>query len=377
MERLVEFKEAVELFLTDTIPELKSEEEVPNVNFIFPQVAFELFEYVRDNPFELEYAWTPNIKDKDIERLQSHNQQVQDCPMIYVKDTVRFFEYLVDITNQLYKQNKEYFDSMRPRRILICVMRRIWLRMGDTDFHHVEQFLDRQLSALKNDYFENYKEAKVIGQYMGYQITASNFINSTYCESNYSMTFELRDENGNCHTLPKILYDIVSEDGKDVCYISAVQSSKYKKHNPKIQRKIYKTSKGIDNPNCILSLRFFLGMLRTYGIHDLKIPTLQVLSYRYHEILSANVKEEFESTYTDDYFERQQYLSESKREYNLKSYEEEKRWYDHVVGKQDFISENKSEKLIDKIFRMQEEGEIEILNMPFIEDENISARLVK
>lgn len=49
---IVEFRETVELFVHDTIPHIKSNTEVPNINFVFSEEAFALFKDVMKHPFE-------------------------------------------------------------------------------------------------------------------------------------------------------------------------------------------------------------------------------------------------------------------------------------------------------------------------------------
>ena len=67
-------------------------------------------------------------------------------------------------------------------------------------------------------------------------------------------------------------------------------------------------------------------------------------------------------------------LNSYDRERKLEEYEWQKIWYSHVVDKQDFISEAKTEGLF-RIFRRVSEqfGSIRILTTPFVEDENLIA----
>ena len=47
----IEFRELVELFLNTSIHQIKSETEVPNINFKFDEDAFVLFKSLIDKPF--------------------------------------------------------------------------------------------------------------------------------------------------------------------------------------------------------------------------------------------------------------------------------------------------------------------------------------
>ena len=117
-------------------------------------------------------------------------------------------------------------------------------------------------------------------------------------------------------------------------------------------------------------------MLKEKGITNIKVPGIQVLSYRYHELLSEKTKKDFEKDYSPEQLEYINNLNSYDRERKLEEYEWQRVWYSHVVDKQDFISETKTEGLF-KIFRRVEEqyGTIELLNTPFIEDENLNIRI--
>lgn len=48
---MIDFKELIELFILRTLPSIKSEKEIPNINFIFDNNSIELFNYVMKHPF--------------------------------------------------------------------------------------------------------------------------------------------------------------------------------------------------------------------------------------------------------------------------------------------------------------------------------------
>ena len=66
LNREVTFKETIELFLTTTIYDIVNEVEIPRINFIFNENAYNLFYEVMKKPFKLKNGWTPNIKKEDI-----------------------------------------------------------------------------------------------------------------------------------------------------------------------------------------------------------------------------------------------------------------------------------------------------------------------
>ena len=90
--------------------------------------------------------------------------------------------------------------------------------------------------------------------------------------------------------------------------------------------------------------------------------------------LSEKTKQDFAKEYSKENLEYINNLNSYDRERKLEEYEWQKIWYDHVVDKQDFISEAKTEGLF-KIFRRVSEqfDSIRILTTPFVEDENLIA----
>ncbi len=96
----------------------------------------------------------------------------------------------------------------------------------------------------------------------------------------------------------------------------------------------------------------FINLLKEHNITKIKVPILQVLSYRYHELLSEREKENFPKKWNSDALEDLKYLSESRKKYRLKEYKHSLKWYNHIVDKQDVISKLKTENLINLFYRM-------------------------
>ena len=352
-ENKVEFKEIIEIFINRTLSDLNSETEVPKINIVFKDEAFDLFYYVMNNPFQTGESWIPNIKEKDIQALKK--QYDKNCPTIYVKDHMKFFHYLTEIVNNQAKLYTRYKDYRDARALSIKLMKIIWLRMGVNDFNNVEEFLERQLEFLKNDIFNNYKNELTIENFYGYNVTVQANINNLYDETPLGLNFKIYDQDNNSyHSLPHIFYGIEN----DTCYIYAVQNDRERTRIPKIERLLYKLNKGIENPNVhpsmVLSIMLFINILKENGITKIKVPTLQVLSYKYHELLSNNEKNEFHKKWDKSTLNSLKYFSKSEQEDMIKDYEIEKSWYDRIVDKEDIISKIKTENLINLIYRMIE-----------------------
>lgn len=344
----VAFKEIVELFVNRTMYDLKYEDETPNINFKFGKDGFILFEHVKNNPFVI--GSISNITDKDIQYILKNNDD-PNVPTIFVDDSISFFEYLTDISNALLELYGEYNEPRNPRGLSILLLRRIWLRMGIEDISSVISFLKKQLEFTKNRTLEIPNETEFT-KFCGYNVSKKTIANRTWDESTRSMIFRIYDDTYS-YELPHIMYDI---DDSGVCYIYAIQNGKNVKKDKKIERKIYKLNKGIENPNVhpnkVLSIMLFIRLLKEKGIKRIRIPSIQVLSYRYHEILSKRAQEDIEREY-----EKLQMFPNDV--YCKLSYSSAKDWHSKVCNKEDYISYLKTEELMNLIERILETKDIE------------------
>ena len=117
-------------------------------------------------------------------------------------------------------------------------------------------------------------------------------------------------------------------------------------------------------------------MLSNRGITTIKVPCLQVLSYRYHQLLAEETKNNFERRWTDTTFDMMRLMNTSEKRRLLEEYFHDKTWYEHLVNKEDFISQNKTENLYNIFYRLEEQfGTITILNDPFIQDEYLNIQI--
>ena len=345
MNREVTLKETIELFLTTIIYDIVNEVEIPRINFIFNKEAYDLFDDIKEHPFKLESGWTPNIKDEDIKFLK--NSINYNYPSIYIKDHLKFFTYLTLITNNSIKQHNKYNQSKISRQYLIYILKRIWLRMSPNDLNDIENFLYKQLIFYSNDLFQEYKfdfkNIHIINNYHNYDVSVASGLNNTFFESTKYMVFNILTESIS-HELPNIYYDIFEKS----CYIYAIQNGKKANKNPEINKLIYKEFRGNSQPNKVYALKLFINMLKEKGIEKIKVPTLQLLNYGHHEILSNKEKETFNRRWNNT-------LIESLDKYELEEYENDLYWYNHVVNKEDIISKIKTEDLINLIYRIVNE----------------------
>ena len=362
----IEFKEIVELFLNTTIHQIKFESEVPNINFLFKEDGIELFKNVIENPFVKKGYWTPNASETDLDLLM---RQDEDVITISVNDAYLFFELLKEIVNSQIKLDDYYNIKSFSRNIAMKIMRRIWLRMGIEDISNVELFLKRQLEFTNSLTFDTY-DFKKVGSFYDYDVLMKTMVNATYDESTRSMIFYIKGNTG-VYELPSILYDVDSENR---CYIYGVQNSISKLNkDKKIERKMYKINKGIENPNVhpskVYAMLYFISELEKQGITKIIVPSMQVLNYRYHELLSIKAKK--------DLIEIQEKLIQFPNDEMLKeNYFLIKKWYERLHEKEDLISYLKTEELFNLLYRMLEHNpNLEVLNDPNIEGDSLNIKI--
>lgn len=352
---MIDFKELIELFILRTLPSIKSEKEIPNINFIFDNNSIELFNYVMKHPFRKKDVWTEDITSKDLEITKEINNMNPNSNTIIIDDGVSFFDYLTSIVNEHLKLFKEYEYTLMIRSTTMSLLTRIWLRMDDNDFNDVISFLRKELDFYKDRTLDKYRTETYISSYEGIDSYAECNINESWDETTRSMNFRL-ENSGESHTISRVLYDIRSENGIKVCYIYGVQNNLFNITNKRIERKLYKLNKGIDNPkvhpNQLYSLILFLEILKKEGITTIKVPKNQTLSYGYHKILSNNEKSNFKAKWPTERV-RKIYSSDDEDSINKRhEYELDKEWFKHIVGKEDTIERLKTDKLFELLRRL-------------------------
>lgn len=370
MNNKVEFKEVVELFINNIIYEIKNESEIPRFNIVFKEEAYNLFYEIMKSPFKKENSWTPDIKNEDIITLKNIN--INNLPTIYVKDHIKFFYYLTEITNNLLDLYEKFDEVKSARSLSIQIMKRIWLRMNIKDFNDIELFLEKQLNFIKNNSSMKNIYEKNIYNSSDYSIIAKTYVNPTWDESNLSIYFIIFDKI-NYHTLPRILYDI----SNNTCYIYGIQTNKFGNRNKEIEKLIYKRFSGNNQPNKVFSLKLFISLLKEYNIDTIRIPIIQVLSYRYHEILSKNEKIRFNKKWTEERVNNINNLYNFEKKWELSEYNADINWYLNIVDKEDTISKLKTEDFINLIYRIIDEDNDLILETDIFTSDELVIKIKK
>ena len=411
----VTFKQVVDAFVGEIIPAMKSGEWI-DVNIIFNDRGYDLIDdaasdneyrtrHLRQDVADYVRAISGSIDD-DIEVLNSDtikkNLELQNMSdeevneklgdlldddtigkfsvNIKVDNAAIFFTCLRDFVNKTLDLYRDYGETdLLTWSIMQDLLANVWLRMGINDVENPIPFLKKQIDFTKNRKLDIMHPTK-ISTYSGYDVIMYTKPNKYFDETSRTMFFKLtkKDETTGRiledYTLPKVLYDI---DKNDICYIYGVQNvlprDKHDTNEKKIKRELYKLNKGVENPTVhpskVLALMLFINHLRNNGITNVTVPSMQVLSYMYHEVLSRTSDEELKKADKDfDMNSESAHASDKLKTANLN--------YDRFYNKQDIISYLKTEELFNLVNRIVEHTPgMEITNEMNLQGDSINIRL--
>ncbi len=361
-------------FISNTVSEM-SNYNMSFIKFIFKEDDMELIENKLDMDNE-KIRNGINILKNNISEYRRYPSE--DIIYLKIDDTYRFYFLLSRIYEKMQVANKHVSASE--------IIRSIWLRMNVEDINHINLFLEKQLNFLYGDRLFN-GEYKVFKNYDNYKLVFDDDTNTDCFETNNYLELSLinkdYDNDGiekEKYSFPVVHYAINYEDGKPICYIYGIQSLQHQRKDESIKEYLKKYKKKLRNgfvsPEFILTLKLFIDIVESYGITDIRVPLLQVFNYPYHEDLSNTKKEKY-LKYSDE--EKKQYDEMLKRNVYTDEcwdYEVSKFFYEKFADKEDIISKNKTERLIDTFMIMEEKyHNIEILNEPFIEGDTLLVRI--
>lgn len=379
------------IFIGIAIKNRDYDEFPKNLKFVFDIEDINLLEYliknkVKNNILEINDKHGFYIYNHDIEyvisvlkrnRDEYLNNKDENMHYIYIEDIIKFNDLLNKLNNSL---NEEFGDDY-----IFSILSGIWIRMSAGDFDNVYKFLERQISFNESKcfhaprYFEKeYHKKTYLCDLKNYKVFYNIDSASAWCESNKKISIIIKKDIENNSffetgfSLPQIYFEIINENGKKTCYIYAIQATKYKNYpkDRKIADSLIDIKKQIRyNYEYILALEFFIQILIKNGIYDIKVPLLQLFNYDYHVSMSNIYKHRMALL--------EKSVSEGRLTCDDANYEQTKEVYDKVADKQDIISKNKTERLIN-FFRIVEKKfqDIEILSEPFIQDENLIVKIL-
>ena len=369
-----------ELFLTKTIPDLLSSEfDMPYIKFVFDkETLIGLKNYLDKKDANTYYKGL-----KSIEYLfDIYNDQEEgkiDELSIQVHDSNKFFNLLEEII-KAYSEG-EYYALVKPYNFI----RSIWLRMGIKDINNVEEFLERQLKFIENDnLLTGFNTICELSENESLVYSIGN--NEDWFETNKNINFGIYKDGEDIfdnkrYYFPAIHYALSKENNVPTCFIYGIQTlNTYFSKDKTIKEKLQPIRKKLRNKNVssdfIIGLSSFLDFLYDNGIKGIEIPTLQVFNYMYHEHLSDSIKNNYNSYTDEEKQELEKSFEEGKHDDKELDYIHTKGMFSRFADKEDVISYNKTERLIQTVQELINiNPEIELVSEPFINGENMVLHL--
>lgn len=364
-------------FLTKTIPSFfDAEVNMTYLRFVLDEESLNNLEQ-NLNPAEADSYRIGLSSIRYLRQIRKEYEDGVDAIYIPVHDSSKFFSFLQEIV-ELYskRKNKKLSDSD-------YFLRSIWLRMGPSDIENVEEFLKRQLTFLKNDsLIPEYKEIQSLGDedVISYRIHE----NDDWFETNQRIVFSVRRNSDDIYDqkdydFPGIHYGLAKESGIPTCFIYGIQTIGGMQDED-IKQDLQPIRKSLRNEYCsadfLIALSLFFDYLYDHHVRDIEIPTLQVFNYPYHEYLSSHIQELFDE-YTED--EKKEYefrYSRGVRSGTVLDYMRGKKLVSRFVDKQDLISHNKTERLIQILLELVDRfPSVELESYPLQESENMRIHL--
>ena len=356
-------------FLYHTIPELNSCMcDMDYIKFVFDfKDIEELEKIVREDSENFD------IGIKSIRHLLSNNKNymLDNDTYIKVNDMNKFFSLLDQIVIEYSEREHKVLPHNRD------FIRGIWLRMGVEDITNVEEFLERQLDFLKHDNIIRYNDTLLSDSNL--KIYYKNKCNDEYFETNNHLEFTIKDDDKE-YDLPVIHYAFSKDsENKPLCYLYGIQ--KLDEHSicdSSIKEELNDIRKLLRNKyvsqDFILVLALFMDLLKTCGIDEIRVPLYQVFNYSFHERLSKNMKEAYDSYDKKSELEEKILLGEDSE--LVLDYIHDKKMYEKFYNKEDLISKNKTERLVNTIISESEIlGNIRIVNDPMVEGDTLIIKI--
>ena len=230
-------------FITKTIPDfLGWEFDMTYIKFIFdPKDLKELENHLNEKE---ESSYYLGLKSIDyLCGIRKNYNEGKENIYIPIHDADYFFSLLQQIIEAYEKKERRILRHSEN------FIRSIWLRMGPNDIQHVEEFLERQLSFLKNESVLKSDDKQLNNEeILSYQIHE----NSDWFETNQNIVFSIRKMSNNAYEgtidyeFPSIHFALTKENEKPICYIYGIQSI-FGYHNEQIKEKLQPIKKELRN----------------------------------------------------------------------------------------------------------------------------------
>lgn len=352
-------------FITRIMPEILLNKEKTNFNFAFNESeAIKFIKEVIARYTEERYSGFKKTGNKILKALTEKRSRDNNLPSLVINDYKSFFESL----RQYYEKDIElFFERTKASGFMVYEMKncfeQIWLRATPEDFNNPEKFLERQVQYINDDTFSKFDKEKEFGPAVNFNehiVCASIGISRTWDETPWQFNIKVYDKEHYANTnlynrphynLPVIRYGIYEKDGKKVCNIGAIQSGKDEKSyevKSVSRRACYAANQEVKaddqtsvEPSQLIALSIFINFLHKEGITEIEVPGLYTLDYQFHQKRNITMQKEFENDWTG-YKQKEQ----------PDRYKEEKKRLESMVNKEDIISKNKTERLIQTFIKL-------------------------
>lgn len=352
------FENVTREFITQTLYKILFSDKLPNFRFDFREAeAIEFIEEILKD-YSNQYDFHKKDTEKVLQAIKEKSNGNTSQAVMVVKDYKMFFELL----RQLYERDIELFFlrtkiSGFPVYEKNNCFEQIWLRATPDDFNNPERFLKKQVSMIKDKTFEEYDSETYLGELDFLDnniICVKNDIARTWDENSREFKITIYDKKyyntkmfyKPNYALPVIRYGIYEENCKKICYIGSIQnkSNDYEENDlrTKINRKKYKVNTGVPEeevskvePKHILALSIFINFIHSKGITEIEVPSMYVLDHEYHSKRNKEMLKMFEEDWPEE-----RRLEEPEL-YRLELYH-----FNQNYGKEDLISELKTERLL-------------------------------
>ena len=393
--------ETLKYFLFIVVRRLYNEKDFlgfPNINFVIDNKIVD--ELAKTIAFNNNYSTIKVTEDKeeyvfpnDIEetkKILMNNQRLYKeyqgngliddntyyLPINNIEEFVKLLTNIILYAKDKYYPNYEY-----------SLLYSMWLRLSPNDLGDINSFVRKQLDFIMNDNYlkyhsgERYNKWTNFGYDHSYRLQYNISSNNPLFETNRRIIFALTN-NQEMFVFPMIHYALNYENNKMVCYIYGIQDNENFRHSEEIEKELVDTKKGLRNKyvkyTFIMALQYFIKVLNKYHINTIKVPLLQVLNYPYHQNLSVMTMKSFMEKYSPLEIERiNKLVDDGLINDEVIKFQTDYKWYKNVVNKANIISKNKTERLVETFIALSDHQNIEFLNDPFIEDENISILIKK
>ncbi|MBQ8043181.1 MAG: hypothetical protein IJ272_03400 [Clostridia bacterium] len=315
-------------------------------------------------------------KSEEILKTLGQNTTIdEDTPVMVVRDYREFFERLTELCAENVSQHfKRTGNSSFPWYERTNCMEEIWLRMAPEDFNDPENFLKRQVEMAKDITFNKYDKLTCLGQSKSLGnnfVCIQNKVARTWDEASQEMEITIYDKehyhNNNLrlkphYTLPVIRYGIFEKDGKKVCRIYSIQTKDTNQEQNAVHKKVdrarYRVNQGVSQqdtekvePKNLMALSIFFNLLNQEGITQIEAQGVYALDYEFHEKRNKRLIKDFKERWTDE-----------KKSEQPDMYLREKSYLDKSYGKEELISEIKTERFVktfDRLLQHYPMGKVE------------------